>query len=63
MVSTRELYFIRFDQYRLASFLLIIVNAGKIKEEEEAYEQQATHLTAYKYATRDYKQIKKNEDN
>jgi hypothetical protein len=35
----RELYFIRFDQYRLASFLLIIVNAEKIKEEdEEAYE-------------------------
>jgi len=55
----RELYFIRFDQYRLASFLLIIVNAEKIKEEEEeAYEQQASHLTAYKYATRDHKQIR-----
>jgi len=52
-----RIIFIRYDQYRLASFLLIIVNAVKIKE--EAYEQQASHLTAYKYATRDHKQIKK----
>lgn len=51
--------FVMNDQYRLASFLLIIVNAAKIKEqEEEAYEQQASHLTAYKYTTRDYKHIR-----